>query len=806
MKIYLTPKIFLAGLICLIIHFCHAQSGTFSLKLNDITKNIYCGRIDLAGKQIADVRKNLATNYLDEALLLDAEGELLYRQMDVDAAEVKWKMANSLLQKTPVDSIYFALSISRFARIANYRIELEKAMRLSSEAVALLQRHQESVKLINAGVIYREYAYAHKMFLLKEYTEADFDSVVNDIKTTIHYSELSLGKNNYYIGSALHDWGNLWIDRSNNYSSSSKRDSLFRWCNKNAHILYRKSIAANQRFFNGGERIALSYMLMGLMNNIHFLKDSMEVSFGYYNKAMQVLIPDFKPTSIYNNPSPRSNLNDIARILQNIHYKATTLLQIYHKTYDIGFLYKAYQQSKDEEGWYELLLRTYQSKDISLVMGEYGILPYPNLAVISAELYRLTKQPKYLSDLYTYTELQHHFSLLTSTVNKKNLTKDLLRTIVAGPSLIQNKLNSRSAILEFINPQNAILITKKALIPFPIKWNLSEELPNVLIKNDFVKYKAMAYQSYRSIFSPVESSLKGIKNIIIIPHTGSVIIPYEAFLTDTSGCATFEQSVNRALIKKFNICYHYSATLWYADTITGTTSDLAVFNPTYANLGKLPFNQNLSAKLSNKYQGNFFTGQRANRINFIQTFNNSNSTFHIAAHGDASMDYNDLTNLYFAGEKDSGALSPEAIIPMQSHSPLVVLAACKTNMGRGFGGEGLMNFSRAFKVAGAKATISSIWSVDDQATSELLEMFYAHLEEGKSKSEALRLAKLDFIEQAENETANPLYWSGLVLYGNDTPLLIERRAATHLWMGFAAAFMLIGSGALLYRRKNQFTK
>jgi hypothetical protein len=114
-----------------------------------------------------------------------------------------------------------------------------------------------------------------------------------------------------------------------------------------------------------------------------------------------------------------------------------------------------------------------------------------------------------------------------------------------------------------------------------------------------------------------------------------------------------------------------------------------------------------------------------------------------------------------------------------------------------------MNFARAFKVAGAKSVVSSLWSVDDKATSMLLDGFYNYLDEGHTKSEALHLAKLDYLGNADNETASPLYWSGLVLYGNDIPLLLNRKSNYCYWVGGVGGVMgvLLLGGVLLYRRK-----
>jgi CHAT domain-containing protein len=75
--------------------------------------------------------------------------------------------------------------------------------------------------------------------------------------------------------------------------------------------------------------------------------------------------------------------------------------------------------------------------------------------------------------------------------------------------------------------------------------------------------------------------------------------------------------------------------------------------------------------------------------------------------------------------------------------------------------EGIIGMQKAFFEAGSKSVIFSLWDVNDKYTSYFMRDFYEHLAEGKSKSDALRRAKLDFIK---NYSANPYYWSDSVLF------------------------------------------
>jgi CHAT domain-containing protein len=120
----------------------------------------------------------------------------------------------------------------------------------------------------------------------------------------------------------------------------------------------------------------------------------------------------------------------------------------------------------------------------------------------------------------------------------------------------------------------------------------------------------------------------------------------------------------------------------------------------------------------------------------------------------------------------------EEIYGMQLDNDLLVLSACQTNIGQLLQGEGVLSVARAFKTAGVKSIITSLWSIDDQTTSYLMVKFYDNLKQGMDKATALQKAKLDFIKEHPSE-AHPFYWAALVSMGDNDPLF--KPAATFAW-------------------------
>ena len=92
---------------------------------------------------------------------------------------------------------------------------------------------------------------------------------------------------------------------------------------------------------------------------------------------------------------------------------------------------------------------------------------------------------------------------------------------------------------------------------------------------------------------------------------------------------------------------------------------------------------------------------------------------------------------------------------------LLVLSACETAVGDD---QASMGLAGAAVQAGAPSVLASLWQVDDEGTSLLMEVFYDNLAAGMSKSEALREAQLAMIRSGESQ-ADPYVWSSFVLLG-----------------------------------------
>ena len=97
---------------------------------------------------------------------------------------------------------------------------------------------------------------------------------------------------------------------------------------------------------------------------------------------------------------------------------------------------------------------------------------------------------------------------------------------------------------------------------------------------------------------------------------------------------------------------------------------------------------------------------------------------------------------------------------------LVVLSASETNIGGRMGnGEEIVGFGYQMQNAGVETIIASLWRVNDNSD-QLMNTFYTVLQEGKTKTEALREAQINMITGEDKEANNPYYWASFILMGN----------------------------------------
>lgn len=123
------------------------------------------------------------------------------------------------------------------------------------------------------------------------------------------------------------------------------------------------------------------------------------------------------------------------------------------------------------------------------------------------------------------------------------------------------------------------------------------------------------------------------------------------------------------------------------------------------------------------------------------------------------------------GKKDKDGMdgiltAGEAVNLDLAGTDLVILSACQTGVGDVRNGEGVYGLNRAFQEAGAKAVLSTLWSISDAATLAFMNGFYDRFLKGAPPQKALQETQEEFIKN--EQWSHPFYWAPFVMVGKDS--------------------------------------
>jgi tetratricopeptide (TPR) repeat protein len=114
--------------------------------------------------------------------------------------------------------------------------------------------------------------------------------------------------------------------------------------------------------------------------------------------------------------------------------------------------------------------------------------------------------------------------------------------------------------------------------------------------------------------------------------------------------------------------------------------------------------------------------------------------------------------------REDGFLRLHDIYNLKLPVEMVVLSACQTGLGKQVRGEGLIGLTRGFMYAGVPRVVASLWKVDDEATAELMRVFYERMfKDGMPPPAALREAQLSV--RSQKRWRAPYYWAGFIIQG-----------------------------------------
>jgi len=572
-------------------------------------------------------------------------------------------------------------------------------------------------------------------------------------------------KDNLMLGRVYHNLGNSF---NNEFSENGKIETFII-----AISFYRKSLIQYEPLGSPTDLVVKDWVIGRAYERLK-LTDSAIVQF---NTGIIRLMPGFYPKNIQELPEFKPTLNDswfislLSAKANNFYLKYTSshkeedLLTAYHHyVFLLKFHRYLLSQSLNENesiSWnylfgsnaYQLLLKTAfelknKTGDMDYLRNVYPLISSSkyawinkqdldpglsitiNKSVLTEETKLVKKQ--ILKNIPSITE-ENVASFLpqipeqtVSTLSQINLAKQILDS--TSVSMIQKRLSEENSVLLDFYVWGQELY---AVILLGNSFNVVSQKLSSEFKTDLYKLKKSlsaisvneyARLSHKVYYETLDSLLihvpMEVERLVICPDDNLVNIPWDALVSDTSNVHSFKELnylLNRYSIRTVLTPRHIVVPAKTSDGFYGLVSEFK----TSKKFSSIPFSNSLVKKKADQYSGVISTSFSNDSI--------KTTIFHVAAHviTDSLKPYR---SMMYISDSDSISLSDFSKSTIQPK--LAILNGCQTGTGIFYQSEGTISFARAFYRMGSESVLMTLWSVDDKTTADILDLFYAEIEDG----------------------------------------------------------------------------
>jgi CHAT domain-containing protein len=403
-------------------------------------------------------------------------------------------------------------------------------------------------------------------------------------------------------------------------------------------------------------------------------------------------------------------------------------------------------------------------------------------------------------------------------------------TIEESPGNIQQKIPEQSTVVRyfFIEDQlYAFVINKNERAIIPLDYKEQNNLISLLgeDQSDLRRTSDALTQLYNILWKPLEDKIPTEK-VIIIPDRELFNLSFETLTPKKID--SFSELATTSLLSKYIISYNYSLFLINKESDRETYErnfvafapefseemkndywvslrDSSNLDKSYISLLPQPFSAELVEEYASSFNGTSYINERSTK----QVFRNNareHKIIHIGTHAESNNITPEFSRLIFAkdiseqtSDEDNSLFSYE-IYDYNLASNLTILTACETGKPGFEPGEGMISLAHAFNYAGSESMLTSLWKIDEQSSTMIIEYFYDNLAKGMARDKALQQAKLSYLASAEGRTIAPHYWAGLVLIGDTHPLDLSTPVSIWYWI-MGMIFLLAVLLFIFFRRK-----
>ncbi len=334
---------------------------------------------------------------------------------------------------------------------------------------------------------------------------------------------------------------------------------------------------------------------------------------------------------------------------------------------------------------------------------------------------------------------------------------------VSAPDVgrIQSLLRRDEALLEYFGASDRMygfMVTRDRVHAFPVRLETldddARQFRDRVQRPSNHGYKAPGRRLYAGLVEPATRNFRG-RRLIVVPHGPLHYIPFAAL-----------PNRRDSLIDRFEVRVLPSASVMeFLSARVGGSNDatLILGNPDLHDPGMdLPGAEREARQISDLLPGSRLLLREQATETAVRSAAGAFRRLHFASHGIFDPRNPLASGLMLAGDgAQDGFLSVAELYDLDLNADMVTLSACETALGEVASGDDVIGFTRAFLYAGAGSIVSSLWQVDDAATSLLMQKFYENLGT-MDRAAALRKAQLH-VRKAHQ--SHPFYWAAFQVTG-----------------------------------------
>jgi CHAT domain-containing protein len=355
-------------------------------------------------------------------------------------------------------------------------------------------------------------------------------------------------------------------------------------------------------------------------------------------------------------------------------------------------------------------------------------------------------------------------------------TGDQATQLAIDPLSIRQSLPHGTTVVEYASLPQGLLIWTLRRDAFhtekvPVERQTIEKLVHGLKdaleqgrRDDFLKASAALYEL---LIRPIEKHLPAGERIVAVPDGALHALPFALLQNSRTGRYLVQDHIG-SIAPSARV---FLASLRRDQKIANPLKPkaLVVIDPAFDQiLFSLPRLKTRKAKLgiADLFPGSLILeGHAATRRTFLGQAKEF-EIVHFGGHSLVNSDYPLLSQMLFATEPDDparGVLYSRDILEHPfKRTRLAVLASCSTAGGKISRTEGVESLARPFLAAGIPAVVAALWPVDNERSTEFLNLFYTHLKREFDPAAALQKAQVEWIGDGKQD---PRVWGGFELVG-----------------------------------------